>query len=184
MGAGCIEYFYELFESLPRQGPGCEAATLRALALVRPGLPARPRALDIGCGSGLPTLTLARELETKVLAIDSHRPLLACLDRAASEQGLEVEARELSMTDMRFAPESFDLLWAEGWAVIDTFQLPDSAWWDDYHTPMLGRIRALRLAHPDVAEAEAVYAACEREAGMFRRHSRDYGYAFFVLRRG
>ncbi len=109
-----MKYFYELFEDLPRQGPGCREATLRALAAARPHLPPRPRVLDIGCGRGVPTQILARELRVPILAIDNHRPMLDRLDRDAREQGLDIETRELSMIDMPFEPESFDLLWAEG----------------------------------------------------------------------
>ena len=41
--------------------------------------------------------------------------------------------------------------------------LPDSAWWDDYYTPMLERMKELRFKNAGVAEAEAVYAHCEAE---------------------
>ncbi len=242
-----MKYFYELFEDLPRQGPGCEEATLRALSLVT-DLPERPRVLDIGCGSGLQTLILARELKTRIQAIDNHQPVLDHLERAAARQGLDIETRELSMIDMPFDEESFDLLWAEGslfiiglakglkdfraylkpggylafsemcwfveeppeeakayfdrvypdirtddevcrmaidsgYRVIGSFRLPDSAWWDDYYLPMLERIKELRNRNKGVSEAEAVYAECEAETEMFRRHSKSYGYTFFVLSR-
>ena len=242
-----MRYFFELFEALPRQGPGCLDATRRALALLS-DLPEAPSVLDIGCGSGKQTQILAQELKTKILAIDNHRPVLERLDRAAAKHGLEIETRELSMIDMPFAEERFDLLWAEGslfiigvaralqdfrrylrpggylaftemcwfvntppveaktyldrvypdircvdevrrmaadsgYQVIDSFNLPDSAWWDDYYTPMLARIKKLRSKNAGVAAAEAVYAECELEVEMFRRHSSSYGYAFFVLQR-
>ena len=54
-----MEYFFELFGDLPRQGPGCGEATLRALELLK-DLPPQPKVLDIGCGSGMQTLILAR----------------------------------------------------------------------------------------------------------------------------
>ncbi len=242
-----MHYFFELFEGLPRQGPGCEAATLRALRLLE-HLPANPVVLDIGCGSGLQTLTLARELQTTILAIDNHPPLLRQLDHAARQAGLGVETREMSMIDMPFPPAHFDLLWAEGsifiiglarglqdfrrtlkpggylaftemcwfeadppaeiraylgrvypdirsmasicalaeasgYALVDSFQLPDHAWWNDYYTPMLARIQALRARNAGIDEAEAVYAACEEEADMHRRYSASYGYGFFVLQK-
>ena len=242
-----MRHFFELFEALPRQGPGCLDATRRALALLS-DLPEAPSVLDIGCGSGMQTQILAQELKTKILAIDNHRPVLERLDRAAAKHGLEIETRELSMIDMPFAEERFDLLWAEGslfiigvaralqdfrrylrpggylaftemcwfvntppveaktyldrvypdircvdevrrmaadsgYQVIDSFNLPDSAWWDDYYTPMLARIKKLRRKNAGVAAAEAVYAECELEVEMFRRHSSSYGYAFFVLQR-
>ncbi len=240
-----MHYFFEIFEDLPRQGPGCTAATLQALGLLT-DLPPHPTVLDVGCGSGTQTLTLAQQLNTRVLAIDNHKPVLVHLDRAATQQGLDIETRELSMIDMPFDAKSFDLLWAEGsifiiglakglldfrsllkpggylvftelcwftdqppaeitdyfartypdirtlaqvaelatasgYRVVDTFRLPDSAWWDDYYTPMCHRLAELKQTNTGVPEAEAVYAACETEVEMFRRHSTHYGYAFFVL---
>jgi hypothetical protein len=52
-----------------------------------------------------------------------------------------------------------------------------------YYTPMLGRIKELKVKNAGVAEAEAVYDACKTEIEMFRQHSKSYGCAFFVLQR-
>lgn len=242
-----MKYFFELFEDLPRQGPGCRESTLRALSLLK-DLPAKPSVLDIGCGSGMPTQILAQELQTRILAIDNHRSMLDHLEQSAAQKGLEIETRELSMIGMPFNEESFDLLWAEGsifiiglaqglkefraylkpggylaftemcwfvseppaeakayfdkvypeirtaeevcrmaaasgYRVIGSFNLPENAWWDDYYTPMLKRMKELKLKNAGVAEAEDIYAACEEEIEMFRRHSKSYGYTFFVLQR-
>jgi len=46
-----MEYFYELFEALPRGGPGDNEFTRRAFNVI-PKLPKRPFILDIGCGPG------------------------------------------------------------------------------------------------------------------------------------
>ncbi|MFA6342541.1 MAG: MerR family transcriptional regulator [Fibrobacteraceae bacterium] len=108
-----MKYFYELFEDLPRQGPGSSEATLNALALIKP-LPSKPKVLDIGCGCGAQTLILAQELKTKIRAIDNHRPVLNRLDKVAAEKKLEIETHEMSMMDMPFEKDFFDLLWAEG----------------------------------------------------------------------
>jgi DNA-binding transcriptional MerR regulator/SAM-dependent methyltransferase len=242
-----MKYFYELFEKFPRQGPGCREATLRALSLLT-DLPADPAVLDIGCGSGMQTIVLAEELKAKIVAIDNHSPFLEALNLSARQAGLDIETRELSMVEMPFARESFDLLWAEGsifiigllrglqdfarylkpgaylaftelcwfvddppvgvkaffdaaypdmktigeacqmaantgYRVIGRFNLPDSAWWDDYYTPMFERIKELKLLYAGIAEAEEVYARCEAEIDMFRRYSACYGYTFFVLRK-
>jgi hypothetical protein len=55
-----MEYFYELFEALPRGGPGDEEFTRRAFNTI-PNPPERPLILDIGCGF------LARYQRAKIL---------------------------------------------------------------------------------------------------------------------
>jgi hypothetical protein len=72
---------------------------------------------------------------------------------------------------------------AAGYRVVDSFNLPASAWWDDYYTPMLEQLKVLKEKNAGVAEAEAVHAHCETEIEMFRHHSQSYGYTFFVRRR-
>ena len=67
--------------------------------------------------------------------------------------------------------------------MIEHFNLPENAWWDDYYTPMLEHLQILKLKNAGVAEAEEVYAACEEEVEMFRLHSKSYGYTFFVLQK-
>ena len=52
------ELFYQVFESLPRQGPGCKGATRKAYSYL-PTLPKDAKILDIGCGSGTQTRELA-----------------------------------------------------------------------------------------------------------------------------
>ena len=108
-----MQYFFEVFEDLPRQGPGSREATLRALSRINK-LPPQPAVLDIGCGCGMQTQILAQELKTKILAIDNHRPVLDRLAQSAAWSGLDIETRELSMIDMPFDAQSFDLLWCEG----------------------------------------------------------------------
>ena len=56
---------------LPRQGIGSDEETLRALALCM-GLPAPPVILDVGCGPGVQTMTLARATGGRVTAVDLH----------------------------------------------------------------------------------------------------------------
>jgi hypothetical protein len=85
--------------------------------------------------------------------------------------------------DMKITREVSRMAVDSGYRVIDSFNLPDSAWWDDYYTPMLERLRELKRHNAGIAEAEEVYARCEAEIDMFRRHSTCYGYTFFVLKK-
>ena len=76
----------------------------------------RPRILDIGCGSGIPTLELARLSQGEVVAIDIDQPALDEFNRKIKEAGLtdRVQAVNWSMFDMDFPDESFDIIWSEG----------------------------------------------------------------------
>jgi SAM-dependent methyltransferase len=113
--AVAIEVFWELHTGLAQQGPGSDASTRRALALV-PGLPPDPRILDLGCGSGRQTLVLARETGGFVTAVDLHAPFLRELSERAriATRADRIETVEASMDDLPYADERFDLLWSEG----------------------------------------------------------------------
>ncbi len=115
MTARAEEIFFEVFEALPRQGPGNLACTRRAFALCR-ALPSAPRVLDLGCGAGAQTLHLASLTEGSILAIDCHAPLVERLRAKLEEWGLcgRVEAQVGDMTALSLPPESFDLVWSEG----------------------------------------------------------------------
>jgi hypothetical protein len=54
-----LELLLDLHRGNPRQGPGSEAMTLRALALTGLDRDRPLRIADIGCGTGAQTLTLA-----------------------------------------------------------------------------------------------------------------------------
>ena len=76
----------------------------------------KPRILDIGCGSGVSTLELARLSRGEVTGIDIDQPALSKFIRKSKESGLadQVRAVNCSMFDMDFTDENFDIIWAEG----------------------------------------------------------------------
>ena len=69
------DIFYQVFESLPRQGPGCTGATRKAYSYLPP-LPQDAKILDIGCGSGTQTRDLAALTSGTITAVDNHQPFL------------------------------------------------------------------------------------------------------------
>ena len=75
-----------------------------------------PKILDIGCGSGIPTLELARLSHGEILGIDIDQPALDKFARKIKEAELanQVQAVNCSIFDMDFADESFDIIWSEG----------------------------------------------------------------------
>jgi SAM-dependent methyltransferase len=109
------EALFRLFEGLPRQGPGSDDCTREALRRLGE-LPASPRVLDLGCGSGRAALVLAEALRARVIAVDNHQPFLDQLRTAVRERGLEelIEARCADMAAPGVPAGSVDLLWSEG----------------------------------------------------------------------
>ncbi len=119
---------WAIHSDLPREGPGNDASTLRALAMME-GLPSEPAILDIGCGPGAQTLALARA-GARVTAVDLHQPYLDEVKRRARAAGLadRISPRRASMFDLPFEPESFDALWCEGALYIMGFSQGLTAW--------------------------------------------------------
>ncbi|MDH4272888.1 MAG: class I SAM-dependent methyltransferase, partial [Candidatus Aminicenantes bacterium] len=76
----------------------------------------KPHILDIGCGSGVPTMELARLSGGQVIGLDIDSSLLDILDKKIKKAGLSdrVTPLKCSMFEMDFPTESFDIIWAEG----------------------------------------------------------------------
>jgi SAM-dependent methyltransferase len=242
--------FFEVYEALPRQGPGNRASAAKALALCR-DLPAAPAVLDLGCGVGGQTLHLIDELPaSSIVAIDSHAPSVERLRATVERRGLSARVRPLVGDIARpgLPSDSFDLAWSEGalynigienalqvcrgllraggylvftdavwrkenpppevkagfdldyptmggvsdmlglierspFSLVGHFTLPDEAWWDDFYTPMVGRIGELREKYAGDAESLVVLEQLAQEPEMHRRHSEYYAYEFFVIQR-
>ncbi len=109
------EVFFQVYESLPRQGPGDLDSAKRALALCR-HLPRSPMILDMGCGVGGQTLHLADLTPGTIFALDNHAPSVRRLARSVTARGLGHIVRPVvgDMADPPFPPASFDLIWSEG----------------------------------------------------------------------
>ena len=110
-----IEYLHELCEALPRCGPGDNNSTRRAYNAI-PKPPDKPFILDIGCGTGMQTLELARISNREIIALDNHQGFLDILMKNAIDAGLQnrIIPKNMSMLEMDFANRTFDLIWSEG----------------------------------------------------------------------
>ncbi|MBP1920499.1 class I SAM-dependent methyltransferase [Youngiibacter multivorans] len=244
------EMFWEVHSGLKREAPGSEESTLRALdKVILTG--EEPVILDIGCGPGDQTITIAKTFrDAKVMAVDTHEPFLDELVKRSDEARVldRIEPLKISMFDMHFPNEHFDLVWAEGSAyimgfqnalrswrrllkeegylglaelawlkeapsdearefwntgypqmkhmdenrklideegyeLIETFILPESDWWDSYYGPMEKRINELKEKYQGKPENLAVLEAEMEEIGIYRKHSDEYGYVFYVIRK-
>ena len=117
------DYFYELFEALPRCGPGDNTSTRRAFNAM-PKVPPRPYILDIGCGPGMQTIELAKLSGGKIIALDNHKPFLDTLMEKAREEELldNIIPKHMSMLDLDFEENTFDIIWSEGALYFMGFQ--------------------------------------------------------------
>ena len=114
-----MEIMLEVHAGLPRQGPGDEASTLRALDLCAE-LPGRPAVLDVGCGPGQQTVALARAIDGTIVAVDLFEQFLDDLREKATAAGVRdrIQVMRADMAELPFGKDSFDLIWSEGAAYI------------------------------------------------------------------
>jgi len=91
----------------------------------------KPRILDVGCGSGVPTMELARLSNGQIIGLDINQPLLDRLARKIKEAGLSdrVKTINCSILDMDFPDESLDIIWSEGSIWIIGFEKGLREWW-------------------------------------------------------
>jgi len=118
-----IEYLYELCEALPRSGPGDNEYTRRAFNFISQ-TQKHPFILDIGCGQGMQTIELAKISNGKIIALDNHQAFLDILMKQARNEGFEekIMPQNMSMLDMDFEEETFDIIWSEGALYFMGFQ--------------------------------------------------------------
>lgn len=111
-----IELIIDLHKNAERQGPGSENDTLRALDLLNLPTGQDWKVADIGCGSGGQTMTLAKNLNAQITAVDLFPAFLTALNEKSATLGLtgKITTLEKSMEDLAFEKGEFDLIWSEG----------------------------------------------------------------------
>jgi SAM-dependent methyltransferase len=119
-----FQFFLQFHHGIPRKGPGSADATARAFRRIEALLPPSPALLDLGCGGGAQTLTLATLTPGTILAIDSYPVFVEELrQQLAARRGLDrVTARVGDMKALDLPRASFDLAWCEGAIFILGFE--------------------------------------------------------------
>ena len=110
-----MNYFLEVYGSLPRAGPGSDELTRRAFKMI-PSLPDSPRILDVGCGPGMQTVELLRSSGGSVVALDFLPEMIDRTNTEADRAGLSARLETVvqDMKEMTFPESSFDVIWSEG----------------------------------------------------------------------
>jgi len=111
-----IELIVDFYKDADRQGPGSSYETIKALDLTGIGKNNNLKIADIGCGSGAQTITLAKNTNGHITAVDLFPEFLDKLNLRSVELGFRerIKTIEKSMEDLPFDNEEFDLIWSEG----------------------------------------------------------------------
>jgi len=90
----------------------------------------KPRILDIGCGSGVSTLELARLTDGEIIGLDIDQNALDRLNKKIEKAGLSDRFKTLncSLLDMEFPDESFNIIWSEGSIFVIGFKKGLQEW--------------------------------------------------------
>ncbi len=90
-----------------------------------------PRILDIGCGTGVPTIELAKISNGYVTALDIDESSLNFLRRKRKENKLnnQVSIIKDSIKTMDLTEENFDIIWAEGSIFVIGFENSIKRWY-------------------------------------------------------
>jgi len=109
------EWFFEIYANLPREGPGDSRSTRRAYRMLT-DLSENPVFLDVGCGSGMQTVELAKISNANIMALDIHQPFLVALAVRARVEGVREKINLVrgDMACLSFGLKNFDAIWCEG----------------------------------------------------------------------
>jgi ubiquinone/menaquinone biosynthesis C-methylase UbiE len=130
IGAKMESPIFEIFDGLPRQGPGSNECTEKAFNMLS-SPPAGTKILDIGCGVGMQTIHLAKICNNcHVTATDIYQPFLDKLMENAAKEGIDDRITTVcaSMDELPFEAGEFDVIWAEGSIFILGFEKGISYW--------------------------------------------------------
>lgn len=104
----------------------CRKGLLKYLAKAFSLIPKieKPKILDIGCGTGVPTLWLAENLNGTISAIDTDKNALDWLREKALNRNLEnrITTLNISFFELKSTHDFFDTILAEGFLNVVGFE--------------------------------------------------------------
>ncbi|MCE5214621.1 MAG: class I SAM-dependent methyltransferase [Methanobacterium sp.] len=89
-----------------------------------------PKILDVGCGTGVPTIKLAEISGGDIKGLDNDTKSLDILQRKIKSRGFDKKVHIIneSIFTMDFPEESFDIIWAEGSVFVMGFENSINKW--------------------------------------------------------
>lgn len=84
---------------------------------------------------------------------------------------------------MTTVPECRRMIQEAGYEIVESFRLPDEAWWDEFYGPLQVKMERMEKGYVETPDAGAIIAATRREIDLFSRYSEYYGYEVFLLRK-
>jgi len=111
-----LELIVDFYKDAERQGPGSSFETVKALNFININKDHKLKIADIGCGSGAQTITLAKNIDGHIIAVDLFPEFLDKLNSRSEELGFKerITTIEKSMEDLPFDNDEFDIIWSEG----------------------------------------------------------------------
>lgn len=122
-------YFNELFTGLERMCPGGIGTRNKMMKFIPND--SEIVILDVGCGQGNSSIALAQRFpQARIIAIDTNQDYIRHLNQQVASLGLakQVQGLVMSMEDMDFPPEQFDVIWAEGSIYVAGFENALESW--------------------------------------------------------
>lgn len=110
-----VELICEYFSSVERQGPGSPEVTKKALSFIE-GLSDQSKIIDLGCGTGGQTMTLAKNTQGHITGIDLFPKFIEIFNTNAEKLNLQDRVKGVvgSMDNLSYQHDELDLIWSEG----------------------------------------------------------------------
>lgn len=110
-----IDLIIETHVGLERQGPGSPEMTIKALSFLK-NVDSISRIVDLGCGNGGQTITLAQNTPGHIIGVDQFPEFINRLNDNAEKLNLQERVHGIvgSIDDLPFQKGEFDLIWSEG----------------------------------------------------------------------
>ncbi|MDT8308490.1 MAG: class I SAM-dependent methyltransferase [Bacteroidales bacterium] len=126
-----INLLCEYFSVLERQCPGSPEVTIKALSFID-NLTDSSCIVDLGCGTGGQTMTLAKHAPGHTTGIDLFPHFIDLFNKNAKKLGLHNKVKGItgSMESIPFKQETIDLIWSEGAIYNIGFERGIKEWWN------------------------------------------------------